>query len=83
GDGYEDNVVIGLDVPLSDKYTLKLYDVSGNIVKLFYDNKQYIPNQTVWDGLDDKNERLPIGIYVLYLSTEEGESTKETIVIAR
>ncbi len=83
GDGYEDNVVISFDVPLSEKYTLKLYDVKGNIVKLFYDNEQYIPNQIVWDGLDDRNERLPIGIYIFYLSTEEGLSTKETIVIAR
>lgn len=83
GDGHEDNVVIDLDVLFSEKYTLKLYDVNGNIVKLFFDSKEYIPNQIVWDGLNDKNERLPIGIYVLYLSTEDGHSTKETIVIAR
>lgn len=83
GDGFEDKVIIDIDVPQSSSYTLKLYDINGNIVKTFFSDRNYIPNQLEWDGLSDNNARLPIGIYILYLTTKEGISTKETIVIAR
>ncbi len=83
GDGFEDELRISINVPQSDSYTLKLYDINGNIVHTFYPATAYISNEFVWNGLSSDNVRLPIGIYILYLSTEEGLSTKETIVIAR
>ncbi len=83
GDGYEDNVTIEVVVTDSKNYTLKIYDVNGNMVISLYDEVAYISNSIEWDGRSDNDEKLPIGIYILYLSTDDGLSTKETIVIAR
>ena len=83
GDGFEDRVVISLKVPLSESYTLKIYNLDGNLVKTIFSNKKLISNQITWDGFGDNNSQLPIGIYILYLSTKDGLHAKETIVIAR
>ncbi len=83
GDGFEDNIIIAIDVPLSESYTLKLYDINGNVAKTFFEEREYVSNNIVWDGFGDNNARLRVGIYILYLTTDFGKSAKETIVIAR
>ena len=82
-DGFEDTLSIQINVPLSESYSFKLYDINGTIVKTFYDDEKLIPQNISWNGLGDDNKKLPIGMYVLYLTTEHGKSRKETIVIAR
>ena len=82
-DGFEDNLTIELSVPKSESYTLKLYDINGQIVKTFVEDENLISQSIGWNGKGDNNKKLPVGIYILYLTTSDGNSSKETIVIAR
>lgn len=82
-DGFQDDVSITVKTPAADSYSLKVYDKQGRVVKTFFDDVSLFPSIITWDGLSDNNERLPIGIYIIYLEAKGTSSTKETIVIAR
>ena len=85
GDGFEDEVSITLNLPEADNYTVKIYDRYGRIVKTFYDKIPTLMDEFIieWNGLSDSGERLPIGIYILYVEGDGAVSKKETLVIAR
>jgi hypothetical protein len=85
GDGHEDLTTIRFNPPEAKSFDLCIYDVSGRKVKTFFHSVEPIPGSIVWDGRGDDNQRLPIGIYIIYAKTSDGQnhSTKKTVVIAR
>ena len=54
-------------------------------VKTFYDKITTLMDEFTinWNGLSDSGERLPIGIYILYVEGDGAVSKKKTLVIAR
>ena len=64
---------------------LKIYDITGKLVKSFSTNHQPLStnNWYVWDGTDDLSRELPIGIYIFQAKTTKGITETQKIVILR
>lgn len=63
--------------------SLKIYDVSGRLVKSF-NLESCILNQTsviIWDGLDDYGNALPRGIYFCKLKTPEKDEIVKIVYL--
>lgn len=84
-DGFEDQTIIEYDVPIGGSMMMRLYDIAGRVVRDFADGTASIPGEITWDGRDDNGERLPIGIYILYVKVETDRTyeDKSTVVLAR
>jgi hypothetical protein len=84
-DGIDDFVEIIIDAPQADNFTVKIYDRCGKIVKTFYDKSNFVPDTVslLWDGYSDSNQRLPIGIYIIFIEAGDVGEIKETVIIAR
>ena len=83
GDGIDETATIIISVPEASSYTMEIYDRQGRSVKEFFSEERFPASEYEWDGSDDDGERLPIGIYILYLEVSGIESVKTPIVIAR
>jgi len=83
GDGRDDSTVIVVNASSASSYVLRLYDSHGRLVKTFEDYSPDLAQDYVWHGRDDGEQKLPIGIYILYFEATGVESIKKTIVLAR
>jgi len=62
------------------KISLKVYDVTGRLVKTFYDNQLMKSNQLImWDGIDDSGRQTPTGIYFIRLEMSDKSITNKVI----
>ncbi|MEE9443400.1 MAG: hypothetical protein V3V99_12115 [candidate division Zixibacteria bacterium] len=84
GDGFEDIAVISYDMPPGNSFDLFIYDISGRKLKTIFESSQIIPGEIEWDGTDDYNQTLAVGIYILYarVNGDEDFDFKRTVVIA-
>ncbi len=82
-DGIDDFTVISIDAPISESYSLKIFDRFGRVVRQFFNQQQYIPTTIVWDGKDDSRRLVPIGIYIIYFEASPNYKSKTTVVVAR
>jgi gliding motility-associated-like protein len=67
---------------------LNIYNSNGNLVKMLLNNAPLGTEGIVsWNGLSDKNQSLPVGIYVVnfeYFNTDgTTDSLKKTLVIGK
>lgn len=67
---------------------IKIFDGSGRMVRYLEKNSiSGLKGFYRWDGLDDKNQKLPQGVYVIYFESfnENGRKVihKKTVVLAR
>ncbi len=62
---------------------LKIYDVTGRVVKSFNLATCYslLATSVVWDGIDDSGHKLPSGIYLVQLETDELRKTEKVILL--
>jgi flagellar hook assembly protein FlgD len=60
---------------------LKIYDVSGRIVKSFNLESCIMYHESVisWDGTGDSGRRLPPGVYFVYLTNGSLSAIKKVI----
>jgi len=64
------------------RISLKAYDVTGRVVKTFYDNQMIKANQNIaWDCKDDINRKLANGVYFVRLVSEGFQETKKAILL--
>ena len=63
---------------------LRIYDVTGRLVKEFFLPTAYslLPTVLSWSGTDDKGQKLPSGIYISELNTGK-QITRKKVVITR
>jgi hypothetical protein len=63
--------------------TLKIYDASGRIVRLFDLTSQIRHRrwQVIWDGTDQSNRRLPSGVYFMQLKSGNAMITEKLLFI--
>jgi hypothetical protein len=73
---------IRFSVPAKSKFSLKIYDLSGKVIKSFFSNHQTaIPNYCFsWDGTDSSGKQLPNGTYLIRLESEIGSIEKKVIL---
>lgn len=88
-DGNDDFATINYSFP-SPGYVsnITIFDVSGRPVRYLQKNSlNGIKGYYRWDGLDDKNKKLPQGIYIIYTeifnTAGKKKQFKNTIVLAR
>jgi len=67
---------------------VEIYDKNGVLVRTLVNNQLIGPSGTyLWDGLDDNQQKLPVGIYVIYFEvftlSGEVESYKVPAVIGQ
>ncbi len=58
---------------------LKIFDVSGRVVKQFNHLTIQPFNQITWDGSDDSGRRLPAGVYFCRLESGDVNLTKKVV----
>src|SRR5450432_1920240 len=89
-DGVDDFATINYNFP-SPGYVanITIFDATGRAVRSFEKNALSggIKGYYRWDGLDDKNRKLPQGIYIIYTeifnTAGKKKQFKNTIVLAR
>jgi len=73
-------LVIKIQTP--GEYTqVKMYDVSGTLVKDFSPQLRGYPRSIKWFGHDDQGNDLPAGIYLCSIIDENGESLEKIVMI--
>ena len=71
---------IELNAPSADHLTLRLYDLKGRLVKTLLNNTMGGHQIVPWDGTDQMNRRVNIGIYIVHLRcvAADGKTTDQT-----
>lgn len=90
GDGHDDFAIIQLQVPAATATAqVKIYDLRGRLVHQLLNNAPIAANhEVIWNGRDEANQPLPIGIYIVYLQAIQATGgilveARTTIVLAR
>ena len=85
GDGFEDQTVFRYTLPMESQLTIKIYDVKGRLVRALVEDEPAVSGEISWDGKDDENRTVRIGIYVV-LAEAAGHwysQKKATVVVAK
>jgi hypothetical protein len=87
-DGYEDFTIISYKLKNAvSQVRMKIFDVKGRLIKTIMNNQASgSSGQVVYNGLDDENRKLRLGIYIVFLEAlndQNGvvESIKTTMVV--
>lgn len=72
-----------LDVPASGPVTLRIYDVTGSLVKtLLADEPRAAGRSNVsWDGRDERGASVAAGVYFARLLTAQGSASRKMVVL--
>jgi hypothetical protein len=88
GDGYEDFTIISYKLKNAvSQVRMKIFDVKGRLIKTILNNQASGPEgQIVYNGLDDENRKLRLGIYIIFLESLNDlngvvETIKSTMVV--
>ena len=89
GDGFQDVTIIQYSGPASlATIRIRIYDSMGRLVRTLADAEPAgAHGSVVWNGLNDRGERVRIGIYIILLETiiSNGmtvQTVKGTVVVA-
>ncbi|MDZ7262535.1 MAG: lamin tail domain-containing protein, partial [candidate division KSB1 bacterium] len=89
-DGRDDFAVISYSLPLTTaSVNIKIFDVRGRLVRTLFNNEPSGAQRSViWDGRDDNNQVLRMGIYIVYLEALNSlagviQTAKKTVVLAK
>ncbi|HEX9916660.1 MAG TPA: lamin tail domain-containing protein [candidate division Zixibacteria bacterium] len=82
GDGFEDELKIKYTLPIMSNLTLKVYDTKGRLVKILLEDEPRVSGEIIWDGKDDNNRFLKIGMYILYAYASGNTNSKAKVSFA-
>jgi hypothetical protein len=85
GDGFEDEVTFHYTLPTISDFTLKIFDIKGRLIKTIFDGQSQASGETTWDGRDNDNRYVRIGIYVVWAEAKGNTRSvkKMTVVVAK
>ncbi len=90
GDGFEDNTIVSLQLPTNAaRVRATIYDILGRkIITLTDDHLMGQTGQLIWNGRDERKQRVRTGIYIIFvqiLDDRNGvlQEAKATIDVAR
>jgi hypothetical protein len=85
GDGFEDEVTFHFTLPTMSDFTLKIFDIEGRLIKTIFDGQSQTSGETTWDGRDNDNRYVRIGIYVVWAEAKGNTRSvkKTTLVVAK
>lgn len=78
-DGIDDFLTITYSFPSGGYMTnIKIFDAQGRMVRYLEKNSMSgISGYYRWDGLDDKQQKLPQGIYIIYFESFNADGAKK------
>ncbi len=89
GGGRYSESIISYSVTSASSVSLKIYDVTGRMVRTLIDT-EIIPSQgsVAWDGKDDNGDVVPVGIYICHIEAVEASTgrltrDRKTIVVGK
>lgn len=73
---------IQFSLPQIEKVRLEVYDIQGKLVKTLVDYEEYKPGnyETMWDGRDNKGNRVASGVYFAKMLAGKFVQTKKMIM---
>jgi hypothetical protein len=85
GDGFEDEVTFQYALPEMAELTIKVYDIKGRLVKTLMEDEPQVSGEKTWDGKDDKNRMVRVGIYIVLAEVKgvTNSARKMTLVVAK
>jgi hypothetical protein len=76
---FHQSTMIRYQLPRSNHTTIKIYDISGRLIKTLVDEKQIAGYYTIqWDGRDKSGNKASSGIYFTRIVARFGQSIKFT-----
>jgi hypothetical protein len=77
-----DRVWISFSLPEAGECTLRMYDVSGRVVReLFRGERGKGTHRLSWDGRDDAGRRVSQGLYFARLATESRRDARKVLIL--
>jgi hypothetical protein len=74
--------VIEFELPACSEISLKIFDITGSIVRtLFSEGRPKGRYRVVWDGRDNQGENIPSGIYFYQLETENRTAIRKVLKV--
>ena len=74
-------VVIRCLLPRRGLTTVVLFNASGRLVRRLHEGDLPAGETTVsWDGRDDAGRKVPAGVYLVKVSTPEGEASGRVVL---
>ncbi|MEI6851443.1 MAG: C25 family cysteine peptidase [Bacteroidota bacterium] len=68
---FDQSITIHYSIPDQSNISLRIYDISGRLIKVLKDGKQSGGNYTVkWNGQDDKGNQVSEGMYFVKLNSD-------------
>lgn len=85
GDGFEDEAVFHYTLPMMSDLTLRIYDIKGRLIKTLMEYEPQVSGEITWNGRDDKNRTVRVGIYVVWAEAKGNSYSvkKMTLVVAK
>lgn len=75
---------IRYDLPKVAVITLKIYDISGNLVKrLVNEEREAGIHSVIWDGKDERGKSVESGVYIYTLETDSGYSKVQRMTLLK
>ncbi len=89
-DGFDDFALFQINLPVTTAAMhMKIYDLRGRLIRHLLNNQSAGSHyETIWNGRDDRGERVRTGLYIVYLKALRADQgvlleAKSTIVVAR
>jgi hypothetical protein len=85
GDGFEDEVRFQYTLPKMSELTIRIYDARGRLIKTLVQSEPKVAGEVIWDGRDDKNRIVRVGLYIVLAEAKGITSSvkKMTLVVAK
>lgn len=76
------STAIGVLTSLESPFSLAIYDLNGRLVRsLIEDGIEPGFKAMAWDGIDDRGQRVPYGMYFVRLVTSTGANSKKIVFV--
>jgi flagellar hook assembly protein FlgD len=76
------STMISYSIAQPGHVSLKVYDVSGRLVRILVDEKKNVGvYNIVWNGNDENNNKIAPGIYFTEFTSREFTSVKKVILV--
>ena len=83
GGGFNENVMISFDLGQPAEATVKVYNLSGRLVRALCENRSMNPGRNVieWNGRDYNNTICSSGLYIVTIEAAGSMATKQVVVL--